>query len=212
MRLTKESVCSLIVVVFHLVGFIGFSIPQLVPVFKQLVPGHLLLMLLLLLLSHRDRNGPFGVFLLVVYLAGYFIEFIGVHTGMIFGQYFYKTTLGYKVAEIPLMIGVNWVLVIYSAGAFIYHLGLRNKLVSTIISAALVTLMDVLIEPVAIRFDYWDWVGQSVPLQNYLAWFLFSLVVSALFFYLNFEKRNPTGAVLFVVQFLFFIALNVKAA
>jgi putative membrane protein len=54
----------------------------------------------------------------LIAVAGFFIEAIGVNTGLIFGNYVYKTTLGWKFLETPLIIGVNWILltcsVVYS--------------------------------------------------------------------------------------------------
>jgi putative membrane protein len=44
---------------------------------------------------------------LIIAVAGFFIEAIGVNTGLIFGNYVYKTTLGWKFLETPLIIGVN---------------------------------------------------------------------------------------------------------
>ncbi len=39
-------------------------------------------------------------------------------------------------------------------------------------------LMDLLIEPVAIHLGYWSWTGGDIPIQNYLSWFVISLVMA----------------------------------
>ena len=209
MKLNKETVGSFLVVLFHLVGFFGFVSPCS-DLFKQLVPFHLLLMFALLVISHPDRNRNFWFFLGAIFLSGYLVELLGVHTDAIFGEYFYKTTLGVKLAEVPLLIGINWVLVIYSAGALLEESGIKNRLVKSLLAAVLVTLLDFFIEPIAIRFDYWEWTDVTVPIQNYIGWFVVSFLMLLLFNKLRFDKENRLGTVLFITQLCFFIGLNLQ--
>lgn len=197
------------VLLFHAVGFYGFSNPERAEEFLPLVPMHLLLMLLLMLISQQERNRDFFLFVSITYLAGYAVEFLGVHSGMIFGAYQYGPTLGIKLAEIPLLIGVNWVLLIYSAGLFIHSLGWENLWIKSAAGAVLLVCLDILIEPVAIRFNYWNWTQGIIPLQNYIAWLLVSFAGCFLFNRLQFNKVNPSAIVLLIAQFLFFIGLNV---
>lgn len=207
MKLSRNSICVLLIVIFHVVGLTGFLIPAFNGLFKQLVPFHLLLMLSLMIFSQPEKSYWFYVFLVVTYIAGYTIELVGVHTGMIFGEYSYGGTLGLKLAEIPLMIGVNWILVIYSAGMLLRQIGLKNNVLAAAVGSVLVTLLDFIIEPVAIRFDYWAWKTNDIPLQNYIAWYLFSFALLYLFARLPFKKHNPAAPVLFITQFLFFLIL-----
>ena len=208
MKLNKAVICSFLIVIFYTVGLIGFLSPSLTPLFLKLVPFHLLLMVILLIVSHRQKNKEFKLFLLVAYLAGYLIEVIGVNTGYIFGSYQYGQTLGIKLAAVPLMIGVNWVIMIYSTGVTISYLKIRNHVVRALIGAFFLVFMDILIEPVAIRFDYWSWADLNIPFQNYVAWFIFSFCMMLFFFARKFRKKNPAAIVLLVSQLVFFAALN----
>ena len=126
-----------------------------------------------MIISHEDKNKHFWIFLLSTYTAGFVIELLGVTTGLIFGNYTYGTTLGIKFAEIPLLIGVNWILVIYSTGAFLKEFGIKNHIIRSAIGAFFITTLDFLIEPVAIKYDYWTWTDFDVPFQNYVGWFIF---------------------------------------
>ena len=177
----------------------------------RLVPFHLLLMLALLIISHRGKNKEFKLFLLVTYLAGFLIEVIGVSTGYIFGIYQYGGTLGIKLAEVPLMIGVNWVILIYATGISIKYLNIQNHVVRSLIGAFFLVFMDILIEPVAIRFDYWSWMDMNIPFQNYVAWFVFSFCMMLFFFARKFRKQNMAAPVLLISQLIFFVALNLWA-
>ncbi|WP_238387833.1 carotenoid biosynthesis protein, partial [Pararcticibacter amylolyticus] len=205
--LRTDGVCVFLIVLFHVVGLIGFLVPAFQPLFKQLVPFHLLLMLFLIVRSQKGKNVYFLAFLLICYFAGFFAELAGVQTGLIFGNYAYGATLGYKIAGTPLMIGVNWILVIYSVGMVVDRMGINNAVAAAALGAVLVTILDVIIEPVAVRFDYWSWHGNEIPLQNYMGWLVLAFFLLLSFFKLPFKKGNPAGVVLFVVQFAFFVIL-----
>jgi putative membrane protein len=92
--MNRKLFCSFIIVLFHIVGLYGFLSPALEDLFIKLVPFHLLLMLLLMILTVNDRSADLIKFATGVYLAGFFIEVIGVNTGQIFGNYTYGSALG----------------------------------------------------------------------------------------------------------------------
>jgi putative membrane protein len=210
MKISAIGICAFLVLLFFTVGFVGFTHPEYSNQFKQLVPFHLLLMFVLMLVSHEDKNKAFWTFLLVTFVAGFLIEFIGVTTGLIFGNYSYGATLGPKIANIPILIGVNWILVIYSAGVFLKTFGIKNHTTRALLGALIITILDFFIEPVAIKYDYWSWAGHDVPFHNYVGWFIFSFLMLRLFFHLKFRKNNFAAIVLFIVQFVFFFVLNMK--
>jgi putative membrane protein len=211
--LNKKNISIAVIVIFHLVGLIGFSVDELIPLFKILVPFHLLLMTFILLYNHNDFNKSFLLFISIVYVASFLIEGIGTNTGLIFGEYEYLTTLGYKIWNTPLMIGINWLILVYSAGVYIQRIIPSNSassvFIKSIIGAALLTLIDYFIEPIAIKFDYWAWQNTLVPLQNYVAWFITAFVFMLVFNKLNFNKSKPIAHILLIVQSLFFVLLSV---
>lgn len=196
-----------IVPLMHLAGFLGAQIPNFAPLFRALTPFHLTTCLVLLLLFHQSWNFAAAAYCVLAFLAGFVIEAIGVHTGLIFGTYQYGATLGYKVLEVPLLIGANWLILTYCAGI------LADRLVLPLVgkaacAAALVTVLDVLIEPVAMKSDFWSWKNNTVPLQNYVAWYLIAWVLLVVFYYLPFNKKNQLAPLLFISQFLFFAFHN----
>jgi putative membrane protein len=175
--------------------------------FLSLTPLTLLISCTLMLLNHWHWSVLFALVLLVTWSVGYGIEVAGVHTGMIFGEYAYGATLGWKWLDVPLMIGVNWLLLVYSTGVVVGRLRMP-RLVRAGIAAALMTLLDLLIEPVAIAYDFWHWKDGVPPLQNYIAWLVVAFSLAALFQYIHFFKRNRVAVVLLVLQFVFFGILN----
>jgi len=208
LKFSKTNISILIVVLFHIVGLIGFLIPFLQPYFLRIVPGHLLLMLFLVLLNHHGRFFKLICFILLISSLGFASEWIGVHKQWLFGHYVYDTTLGFKLNEIPLMIGINWFLLIYAASVFTQKLPIKTAWPKIILGAGLLVLLDLLIEPVAIRFHYWHWFGNGVPIKNYVCWFLLSIIFLAIFRIFSFRTQNWTAAILLIAQFIFFAVLN----
>jgi len=209
MKLNKTIICSFFMVLFHLVGLYGFLNPELEVLFQALVPYHLLLMLTLLVVSTGDFTVNIRNFAIIVYLAGFFIEVVGVNTGLIFGCYSYGEALGVKLFSTPLLIGVNWLVLVYCTGVFLEQFKLESSLVFSLIGALILLSLDFLIEPIAIRFDYWSWAGGEIPLQNYVGWYIFSFLLFWIFRGLEFQKQNKAAIVLLFAQAFFFLVLNI---
>ena len=203
----KTNICSLIVILFHCVGLYGFLTPELNDLFIKLVPFHLLLMLSLMIISGYDGTRDMLLFALMVYAAGFLVEVAGVNTGLIFGSYTYGYTLGLKIWHTPLMIGVNWLILVYTTGVLLNTIKINEYALAAIGAVVLVSI-DFLIEPVAIKYDYWSWQGGVIPMQNYIGWFIVAFIMFLFFNRMNFRKQNPAAIVLFVTQLVFFIVLN----
>ena len=208
MRLNKTIICTIFIVMFHLVGLYGFLNSDLEQLFIALVPYHLLLMLSLLDISTGDFSFNFRAFAIIVYLAGFFIEVIGVNTGLVFGSYTYGEALGFKLFSTPLLIGVNWLILVYCTGVFLEQFKIKSSFFFSLLGALILLSLDFLIEPIAIRFDYWSWAGGKIPLQNYLGWYLFSFLLFWIFRGLDFQKQNKAAIVLLFAQAGFFLVLN----
>jgi putative membrane protein len=203
-NMSKITVSVIIIILFHIVGLIGFFVPSLRSLFLQLVPFHLLLMLTVVIINHYRPSEEFWGFAFFVFLAGIIAEWVGVHKHWIFGNYNYGPTLGTKVFDIPLMIGVNWFLLIYSVGVLMQRSRLKSMLARIVVGALLLVLLDLLIEPVAIKFDYWSWAQNSIPLKNYISWFGLSAVFLYVFEQFKFKPQTIVAPVLLLVQFVFF--------
>ena len=156
-----------------------------------------------------------------IFLAGFFIEVIGVHSGIIFGKYWYGQTLGTKVLGVPLVIGANWLLLIYCSTTItqkIFEI-LKKKLpqnllfnsifLKSIFASSLMVCLDYLIEPVAIHLDFWHWQNEQIPTQNFQAWFLIAFLLNYIFLKGNFAKSNSLAILIFILQFAFFISINI---
>ncbi|WP_234736024.1 carotenoid biosynthesis protein [Tellurirhabdus bombi] len=186
-------------------GAIGLQLPVSSPLFRSLVPVNLLVSLALLLLFHPDWNRPFIFYCVLTWLVGFWVEVLGVKTGFVFGNYEYGPTLGIKFLDVPLLIGCNWLMLTYCCGVVCDRLPFPVYL-KAIFAASLMVLLDLLIEPVAIQLDFWNWFGADIPIRNYLGWWIVSLVLMSIWYGLPFRKDNRLAMPLLLLQFFFFIA------
>jgi putative membrane protein len=202
-------VAIFILSVLYAVGIVGILIP-IHPQFILLTPANLLISVTLALYFHESWKPITYWFIGVAYVVGFSAEVFGVQTGILFGDYQYGPVLGWKVWDTPLMIGVNWVMLGYSAGIVANHIiGDKHWLFRGLLAAILMVALDVLIEPVAIAYNFWSWDLTEVPLQNYVGWFLVALPIECFFAYGHAGQRNKVAVALFILQVIFFSVLNI---
>ena len=223
---TLQHVALFIVLLFHISGVIGILFTPQRDWFIQNTPLNLLLMALLLIVTQKQKNIAFFLFLIVAYLIGFTVELIGINSGILFGHYQYGNVLGIKLWGVPLLIGINWFIITYCSGVIANQLyNWSNKkladmqatvkpavqLISFVTDGALLaTLFDFIIEPVAVKLGYWRWLDNGeIPTYNYTCWFIISAVLLTIFRLLPFDKNNRLAVHLFIIQVLFFLLLRV---
>jgi putative membrane protein len=197
-----------LVIAMHIAGLIGLQHPASRPLFEQLIAFNLVVTAAIVFYFHADFSYTFILFAILTFLAGYFVEVAGVHTGAIFGNYQYGAALGFKLWDVPLLIGLNWLVLVYCTGIISHQLRVPVA-VKIITGALLMVLLDVLIEPIAIKHDWWVWQTDLVPLRNYIGWFISALVLLTFFHILRFDKNNRMAPVIYTVQLLFFLLQNI---
>lgn len=203
----QENLAIVGIVIVYCVGMFGILLP-IHPDFVLLTPLNLLVSLGIILAFHPAWNIRFVSSLFFVFLLGFGIEVVGVQTGQIFGEYSYGKTLGFQLFETPLMIGINWLLLVYGTSCIVGRFEKMNLFLRASIAATLMTILDFIIEPVAIKLDFWSWEHIEIPLQNYLAWWGISFVMLLLFLKLNGRIVNKIAEVIFWTLTVFFILLR----
>lgn len=197
----------LLLSIFYAVGLVGFTVIQNED-FLLLTPLNLLVSLIIILWYHPKWTKGTVITLITSYLVGFFIEVIGVNTGVIFGEYTYGAVLGWRIWETPLVIGINWAMLIYAVGMTAnWWLGQTSFWIKAVFGASVMMLLDMIIEPVAIHYDFWTWEATSVPLQNYVSWWLISFILLSVFHFFHTKMTNRVASVLLLWQFVFFIVL-----
>ena len=204
----QVKIAIFVIILFHAVGLAGLLLPAYRTMFLQLVPWHLLLMFIVVVLSYGAIGSRFYLFAAIIFIAGMLFEYVGVHTRLIFGDYAYGRTLGVKIGDIPLTMGINWFLLVWSAGVLTSSVNIRNIFLRVLLGATILTLLDLLIEPIAMRFDYWHWSNNTVPLKNYIAWLIVSGGMLFIFESFKFRAKASPVAALLIAQYVFFGVLN----
>ncbi len=193
--------------IFFSVGLVGISLPQYRDFMVTLSPFHLLLTYFVLFISRKDKRDQFIYFSFLIFVIGILVEAIGTNTGLLFGSYKYGQTLGLKMFGVPLIIGVNWVTMVVCSSTLVNKLPLKF-VYKVLLAGFVMTSLDFLIEPVAVKLDYWSWSNSEIPLYNYLCWFVISLPMH--YFYMKWKlvenNRVPVGV--FVLILFFFLILN----
>lgn len=201
----KDWVLIAFLVIFHTVGVFGMT-SDYRETFLSLSFTNLIVSFLILMLARKQHSIKFYGYLLFIFIVGMGVELIGTKTGYLFGEYSYGKNLGFKFYGVPLIIGINWAVLTICSCSIAHYLNVNN-FIKAIVSSALMTGLDFLIEPVAITSDYWTWEGE-IPLFNYVCWFLISFLLHLLFFKLKLAEKNKVAVALFVILAIFFIVLN----
>ena len=164
------------------------------------------------------------MFMGITVSIGFIVEVIGVNTALLFGEYTYGNLLGIQVKNVPLIIGVNWFIVMYCCGITTYTLFKKAlsklaietktptqslKAISVIIDGATIAVfLDWIMEPVAIKLGYWHWKKDVIPFYNYLCWFVVSVFLLTIFHFCSFNKQNKFAIHLLLIQAMFFLLLR----
>lgn len=223
-EISKNTLATGIAVFFHLIGLLGILASSNKSFFIAATPYNLLLSLLLIIWTQKNKNYFFYGFLLLAVSLGIIAEIVGVNTGILFGDYSYGSVLGLKIKQVPVIIGVNWFILIYCCGIGIHTLLMKAiakiaeqsgkppltlKALSVIIDGATIAVFfDWVMEPVAVDLGFWKWDTGEIPFYNYLCWFIVSLILLTLFHFSKFNKQNKFAINLLLIQFMFFLLLR----
>ncbi|MEJ5189208.1 carotenoid biosynthesis protein [Treponema sp. J25] len=208
---------SLLLVILGIIFFVGLW-GHLLPITRSLMllfTPYLLLVggLVVFALTVREQGKALFFWALLTFVITFALEAIGVATGAIFGDYRYGPVLGTHIFGVPPIIGFNWVLVVLGFSRLVRGtFRIRYAPIGALLTALLCVLFDYILEPLAIRLDYWTWTGGDIPLKNYASWFLISLgaALPTWFF-----KKEPTSLLVqgyILIQAVFFILLRVGLA
>ncbi len=196
------------VMLVHVSGMIGVM-TSFKDFFVSLTAMNLIFTFLLMVWYHEKKSSHFWSYVGIITLSGFLLEMIGVNTGFPFGSYYYGFPFGPQILGTPPTIGLNWFVLTYGVSYLLSGLK-AQKWIKAILTGAGVTFLDVLIEPVAIYLDYWNWAALHVPIQNYITWFV-AISIFSYFIYNQEEKSdkwvNPIVKWVISAQFIYFLVL-----
>ncbi len=204
MKKIYKSYILYFLILVYVSGSIGFVVNP--SFFSPFTPYTLLLTCLVFLIYSPLPNKKFIAAFFAIAFFGYMIEVIGVKTGLIFGNYSYGNGLGYKLFDVPLVISINWAMLI-CAGIITVSSIFADKITVLVFTAILVTGIDLLIEQVAPKLDYWRFEGGLPGLHNYLGWIGVAFLISYFFYPTIIKGNRNVSLIILILQIIFFTSL-----
>ncbi len=196
------------ITIIYLVGIIGFIIPSLNALFIWLTPINILGTFIIALIFHKKWEFNHILMLFIIGIMGFFVEMAGIKTQAIFGSYTYGNTLGSKWQGVPYLIGVNWAALVFYTSSLLAG-RIKNNLGVSFLSAGIMTIYDYFLEPVAMKYDFWSWKNNTIPLQNYIAWFFVAFIMHLMLNAACKPIKNKMAASLLFIQMGFFLILHI---
>ena len=145
-------------------------------------------------------------------IPGIFIIFIlqvlSVNNNEFFGSFSYSSSLNHQIAGVPYIISFLWITLIFTSLSLSSKIT-KNNLLRILLAAFFVVLLDIILEPLGMKLGYWQWEHYSVPFQNYLMWFVISVVFSSALIIMKIEPRSLIGRTYFIIIFIFFTILRI---
>lgn len=144
-------------------------------------------------LARRD-HGTFAAMMAcgVILVGSGLVEILGVNFGFPFGAYVYTERLGPRILGMPWIIPCCWTFLVICGQAIASAALTRNLRdpnetwgLSCLGTATLVTVFDLLLEPVAVGLKHsWIWLDREsvwygAPRLNFAGWFALSLILAA---------------------------------
>ena len=202
----KSTLIIGLLILYYAVGTGLFLMQETKPLFKLLTPVSLIMSFGAVLVNHKEWSWKWMLSFGIVFLVSLLAEIIGVQTGVLFGEYVYGKTLGVKILDAPIMIGLNWLMLVYCTAALANHTRI-NKTGRIFFGAGLMVAYDLVLEYVAPGMDMWYWEGPYPGLRNFIIWFVLALGFHTLFQKSDLTIDNKPARYLFGIQFLFFCGI-----
>lgn len=195
-------------IVFYFFGLVLYFTPITNTMFMLSTPYTLVLVAVAIFLHHKEWNLKVVSVLVGIFILSFITEIIGVATGRLFGTYVYGQGLGAKIADVPVIIGLNWVFLTYASNSIVSKYTSKN--IPIIVGAALLmVLYDILLEKVAPLMDMWSFSKNDPPVSNYVVWFLLALVFNWAIQKFKIDTQNRPARWLFFIQLGFFVIIAI---
>jgi uncharacterized membrane protein len=128
-------------------------------------------------------------------------EFIGLKTGIPFGNYQYTPLMQPQLGGVPILIPLAWLMMLPPAWGIASRIfSPRMRLAFAAASGLAFTAWDLYLDPQMVGNGLWTWEQPGlyfgIPLINFLGWWLISTVITLL---INPHELNDTAARLLAV-------------
>lgn len=186
--------------VIHIAALIGIALGHKAFFFPK-SPFTMLYLLLVLVIWYPVNTFKKGLLFLICFATGMTVEWIGVHTSYLFGTYEYLENFGLKIDGIPLLIGVNWGILVFITHEMARHFT-QNKFATAAIGAGLMVFLDFFLEQICAYAGFWKFTD-GAGWYNYACWFVIGYALQLLATSFNLQGDKQTAYNLYLAQTLF---------
>lgn len=195
---------------FYAVGLVLWLLPLTRGLFVAITTPSLLLTTTAALLFHRGWNRRTVGWFAFIVVSAFLLERAGVHDPRLFGPYAYGPGLAPLVDGTPLVIGLNWLWLVYATHDTAARL-VRNPWLRIIAGSAMMVGYDLAMEWAAPAMRMWHFDGDYAPIRNFVLWFVAALVYHSGFEALTIRSDNRPARALLGLQLLFFLMIGLLA-
>ena len=200
----KELHLFYVIAFFQICGLIGILFVDR-NLTLSLTPQNLLITTFCIFFIYEKKIKMLRFFIFAC-LIGFLVEAIGVNFGIIFGNFTYGKVLGFKVLDVPLMIGVNWFFLSISCGG-ISDIFFKELIAKVLLGCLLMVFLDILIEPLAPVLNFWEFECGIAPIKNYIGWFMTSFLIQLVYQKMKINFSPLFSILIYLTQMGFFILL-----
>ena len=217
-RVHMRAIALLLSAIFMVV-LAGYSIPETRSLTLALTPGLVWLASMLVTVPALADGG--WRFVLWAAGTGFFLlllEAAAVNSAAIYGTYSYGAALGIAWRGVPLVVVVNWTMMIHGSiclacWSLPSRIGAWRTPAILLLSGLVVMAFDIVAEPAATDMGFWTWGAGAPPMARTLAWLVIAILAGAMH---PRRMQTPTelnsagrlAAVNVVLQMAFFLGLR----
>lgn len=204
-----KNILITIIYFYFLAGVLWHLLPQTRTLVINLTPYGLVLFSLVVLFNNKNKISHDTIYwILSIFIVTIVVEAIGINSSLIFGDYSYSNILGLKLFGVPIVIGLNWTIVLLGLFTLADNSFNANVFFKSIMIGILAVLFDYILEPVAIKLNYWHWSSDIIPVKNYISWFIIAFSFGYVGFKLKAKFHNDFIIHYIFAQFIFLCMLN----
>jgi uncharacterized membrane protein len=191
---------------FYAIGLVLFAIPFTRGLFINITAITLMLVIGVIFSYHQKWDFKTIALFIFIGISSFVLEMFGVSDGEIFGIYKYDDGLGQKLFETPLIIGLNWLFLVYATHSIATKIS-SNTLFRILSGAFIMLTYDLIIETVAPIMGMWHFSSPYPPLKNFITWFLAGLLFQAGMELFKINTDNKPARALIFIQLGFFLLI-----
>lgn len=214
-----SKVCALVVIIISIVSTLAYAVSgepskasalfKIDPDIMAVVVAPLAVVNLAVMALHAGKMLGWKLALRMVGVSMaivYALEEIGMHTGIVFGRYYFTPLMGPKLDVIPIAIVCVWVVLIYIAW-MVTNLLIDGSptptrhapyliILRAVVGALVITTFDLNADPIGVENGWWVWLDGGayfgVPIHNYVGWFIVAFVIYLVHGYQLYREQVPS--------------------